>query len=125
MKEMDEDILRNSIGNVSRMALACLTLNCVTCTLALAPENLTTIPVAIMASSSVIDFGSLGTPENCVADFCLIPVFFQLRLHGFRSNRTAARNRHGIGVTGSCRSSALDAEEQLEIFYAFRRNDGG
>ena len=56
-----------------------------------------------------------GTPENCVADFCLIPVLvpylFQLRLHGFRSNRTADRHHHGFSIRRGCRSSAIDAEE--------------
>ena len=33
-----------------------------------------------MAPPDDLDLETLGTPENCVADFCLIPVFLQLRL---------------------------------------------
>ena len=64
-----------------------------------------------MVLPSDSDPGNLGTPESCVADFCLIPVFLQLRLHVFRSNHIADRHRHGIGVSGGRRSSTVDAEE--------------
>lgn len=37
-----------------------------------------------MAPPGELDLETLGTPENCVADFCLIPVFPQLRLQVFQ-----------------------------------------
>lgn len=40
---------------------------------------------ALMASPNDLDLETLGTPEACVADFCLIPVFLQLQLQVFRS----------------------------------------
>ena len=49
-------------------------------------ENLTTIISAIMAPPDNLDLETLGTPETCVADFCLIPVFLQLRLEAAKSN---------------------------------------
>ena len=68
-----------------------------------------------MAPQPDPNLANLGTPENCVADFCLIPVLvpylFQLRLHGFRSNHTSDRHHLGLSVRRGCRSSAIDAEE--------------
>ena len=77
-----------------------------------------------MAPSDDPDLKSLGTPENCVADFCLIPVHrsFQLRHYVFRSNPTADRNPNSISVAGGGRSSTLDAEERFDLFDAFRRD---
>ena len=80
-----------------------------------------------MAPANDIDLDTLGTPENCVADFCLIPVFFSSR--GYKSlvqsDSVADRNSHSISVTRSCRRSALDAKEQIDVFDAFCRNDCG
>ena len=73
------------------------------------------------------DLENLGTPENCVADFCLIPVYISSSCGYvfFRSDRTADRDRHGISVSGGCRSATLDAKERLVIFDAFRRTTVG
>lgn len=89
-----------------------------------AASNLT---AAIMAPQCDPDLNSLGTPENCVADFCLIPVelSLQLRLRVFKSNHPTDRYWGTVRVSGGCRSAALDAEEQFNVFDAFRGNDGG
>lgn len=38
--------------------------------------NITPLPLLIMTPHNDLDLDSIGTPENCVADFCLIPVYF-------------------------------------------------
>ena len=88
-------------------------------------ENLTNIISAIMAPSNDSDLETLGTPENCVADFCLIPVFLQLRLQVTKSDRVVDRNPYGISVPRGRRRSTFDAEEQFDVFNAFRRDHCG
>ena len=89
--------------------------------------NITPLPLLIMTPHKDFDLDSLGTPENCVADFCLIPVYFSSSCdYVFSgSDGTADRDRHGIRVSGGCRSATLDATEQLVVFDAFCGNDGG
>lgn len=80
-----------------------------------------------MAPPDDLDIGTLGTPENCVADFCLVPVCFSgCGPQVFPALIQAADwDTHGVSVTGGCRRSAFDAEGQFDVLDAFRRNDGG
>ena len=82
---------------------------------------------AMMAPPDDFDLKTLGTPENCVADFCLIPVFVHLPLQvpSRRLIRQLDRNTDSISVTRGCRCSALDAEERFDVYNAFSGDDCG
>lgn len=86
-----------------------------------------TFTSAMMAPPDDFDVETLETPENCVADFCLIPVFVQLQLQvpNRHLTRWPDRNTYSISVARGCRRSALDAEEQFDVCNAFSRNDCG